>query len=274
MTRSTAVSLDAVALAATWDGSRVWVATDGTLAGLDPDGADGDGARVRWDAPGRVTSLAASSDAGLVALVDPGVVAWLDRRAGDETSRRPLGGEPVLVGGGREPVFAVDVASERAWPVLGPGALGPPVPVPGVESAAVVRGAVWWLAGGDTVVRGNGMEVDLGPAADRRTALVGCGGSVWVGSGDALLRVGAYGGDTSPPLPAPFPPALLACGDGRLVGASREGVFVLDPSRDADARRVRLDVELDEQPALLVATRTAAWLFSATEPLARVVAYR
>ena len=57
-----------------------------------------------------------------------------------------------------------------------------------------------------------------------------------------------------------------------IVGASAAGVFVLDPTVDADVRR--LDVELEEEPGIVVATRTAAWAFSARQPSAQVVPYR
>lgn len=260
MTTAT-VALGGLARAATWDGRRVWVAAGDALAAFEPDGTE----VLRRPAPG-VVSLAAGAE-GVVAVREPGVLVWFDG-AGQETARRPAGGDVALVGGG-DGTFCVDAASERAWAVTGPGTVGPAVAVPGVASATVARGAVWWTSRHDTLLRGNGMEMDLGvPAA----AIAACAGSVWAGVDASLVRVGAWGGDTSPPLPAPFGPALLSCGDGRLVGASAGGVFVLDPSVDADARA--LDVELDEAPAILVATRTSAWLFSPTRPEARVLPYR
>ena len=202
-----------------------------------------------------------------MAAREPGVVVWFDG-AGEEVARRPAGGALAMVGAA-DASFCVDAASERAWAVTGPGTLGPPVAVPGVAGATVAQGTIWWTSRHDTVLRGNGMEVDLGvPAA----AIAGCAGSVWASVEATLLRVGAWGGDTSPPLPAPFGPALLSCGDGRLVGASAAGVFVLDPSADAGVRA--LDVDLDEAPAIVVATRTSAWLFSSTRPQALVVPYR
>lgn len=267
MTTSAAVQLGAIVRAAAWDGRRVWAVAGDTLAAFEPDGRP----VLERQAPGRLGSLAAGPE-GIVGVAEPGVVVWLDGTTGDELARRPLGGETVLVGG-RDGLFAVDAASERAWPVAGAGSVGPPVAIPGVERAAAARGAIWWTSPADTVLRGNGMEVDLGALAERRAGMVGCAGSVWVSVQGALLRVGAWGGDTSPPLAAPFGPVALACGDGRLVGASRQGVFVLDPSVDADVRRLQLDFGMDDDPAVLVATKVSAWLFSSTEPLARVVPY-
>lgn len=267
MTTSAAVALGATAQAATWDGRRVWCVTGETLEAFDPAGER----ILEHSAPHGFHSLAAGPDA-LVGLAEPGVLVWLDGTTGAEVTRRPLGGEAVLVGGS-DGVFVVDRTSERAWPVAGPGAVGPPTPVPGIDRATAARGAIWWTSRADTVLRGNGLEVELGPFAERRGGIVGCAGSVWVSIQGGLLRVGAWGGDTSPALPAPFGPVEVACGDGRIVGASRAGLFVLDPSVDADARRLELDFELDQDPAVLVATKTSAWLFSSTEPSARVVPY-
>jgi hypothetical protein len=259
------VALGGVARAAAWDGGRVWIVVDDDLAAFTP---EGDEVLRRPGGAPAVRSLAAGPE-GLVAVAGAGVVVWLDGKSGEEVARRPAGGELVAVGG-RDGVFVVDRASERAWPAAGGGALGAPVPVPGVARATVARGAVWWTSRHDSAVRGNGMEVELGVPAGAPFA--GCAGSVWVGAGNALLRVGAWGGDTSPALPAPFGATALACGDGVLVGASAAGVFVLDPTDDAGVRR--LDVDLDEEPAIVVATTTAAWLFSSRAPEARVVPYR
>ena len=253
------VALGGDARGATWDGRRVWVAAGDALAAYEAGGT----ALLRRPAGG-LASVAPWSE-GVVAVREPGLVVWFDG-AGEEVARRAVGGVPVLVGG-TDGAYCVDAASERAWAVAGPGTLGPPVPVPGVAGAAVARGTVWWTSRHDTLLRGDGMEVDLGVA---EAVIAGCAGSVWAGGARGLLRVGAWGGDTSPPLPAPFEPALLACGDGRLVGASSEGVFVLDPSVDADARR--LDVEVEATPELLVATKTSAWVFSGPESV--IVAYR
>ena len=260
MTTAT-VALGASARAATWDGRRVWVAAGDTLAAFGADGTEA----LRRPARGLV-SLAAGPGA-VVAVREPGLLVWFDG-AGEEVARRPAGGAAAVIGGA-DGAFCMDAAAERAWAVTGPGTVGPPVPVPGVASATMARGEIWWTSRHDTFLRGNGMEVDLGVPG---VPITGCAGSVWAGVDASLLRVGAWGGDTSPPLPAPFGPALLSCGDGRLVGASAGGVFVLDPSADADLRA--LDVDLDEAPAILVATRTSAWLFSPARPEARVVPYR
>ena len=260
---TTSVALGGVAQAATWDGQRVWAVVDDTLAAFGPDG----GQVVRRRGPAAVGSLVGGPE-GLVAG-GGGVVVWLDSSSGDEVTRRPVGGEIMLVGG-TDGVFVVDRAEERAWPVPGPGSLGAPARVPGVADATVARGAIWWTSRHDSVLRGNGMEVEL--AAPAGAPVAGCAGSVWVGAHGALLRVGAWGGDTSPPLPAPFAATAMSCGDDRLVGASAAGAFVLDPSADSDVRR--LDVELDEALGIVVATKTTAWLFSARVPSALVVPYR
>lgn len=269
MATSAGMDLGAVARAATWDGHRVWCLAGARLAAFEPDGAlavDRDGCDV-------LRTVAAGPD-GLVAVTEPGILVWLDGSTGDDVVRRAVGGDVSLVGG-RDGLFVVDVASERAWPVTAPGTLGTPVPVPGVDRAAAARGSLWWTSRADTVLRSQGMDVELGVLAGRRGGIVGCAGSVWVSGDHCLLRVGAWGGDTSPPLPAPFGPVgHLACGDGRVLGGSREGLFVLDPSIDADVRRLDLDFELDDDPAAVVATKTAAWVFPSTEPLVRVVPYR
>ena len=259
----TSVALGGMAGAAAWDGARVWVTVDSHLAAFDAEGRE----VLRRSAPPGVRSLVAGPE-HLVAVAVAGVAVWLDR-AGVEVARRPVDGDAVVVGGPGG-AFVVDRATERAWPVAGAGALGPPTPVPGVAGATVARGAIWWTSRHDSVLRGNGMEVELD--APTGAPVCGCAGSVWVSVEGGLLRVGAWGGETSPPLPAPIGPAALACGDGHLAGASAAGAFVLDPSAEADARR--LDVALAGAPAVVVATPTSVWLFPAGEPSALVVPYR
>ena len=63
------------------------------------------------------------------------------------------------------------------------------------------------------------------------------------------------------------------CADGVLVGGSGHlGLFVLDPSRDADARH--LNVDLGGELSFLVTTRSMVWAIPAGETEARLVAVR
>ena len=69
------------------------------------------------------------------------------------------------------------------------------------------------------------------------------------------------------------PVTHLACARGVVVGAAGSGsLLVLDPSIDADVRRVDLDI--DGEIALLVATGTIAGVFVAGAPELRLVAIR
>ena len=68
--------------------------------------------------------------------------------------------------------------------------------------------------------------------------------------------------------PVPF----LACAGGALVGGGGQGLFVIDPSVDADFRLV--DADLGGDLAFLVATRALVWAIPAGRSEARIVTVR
>jgi hypothetical protein len=223
-------------------------------------------------APEGVSSLAAAGEV-LAAAGPPGVITWLDPREDSVGARLSVGGEPELLAGGGA-VWAYDRSSGRARRLVGEGAATEPVAVPDADRIAVDGERVWWTSREDTLLHGGDRTVDVGVGPDERGGLVACGGSVWVSAPDALLRVGAWAAELGPPLSAPEGPVEhLACAGGILVGGSgRRGLFVLDPSVDADVRH--LDVDLGGDLAHLVATRAVAWAFPSGRAEARLVSVR
>lgn len=262
------VELPAPARAAASDGEQVWcLAADRLLTH-----AKAGDRLLEGAAPARATGLGASKGV-LVAVVEPAVVVWLDKATGTEVMRRPVGGQ-ATVAGGPSGVCILDELSHRAW-VVGPeGALGEPVAVADVDGVTVADGRVWWTSGSDTFLHEGQRAIELAVGPEGRGGMTACAGSVWVSVTGGLLRVGTWAGELGPLVPAPEGPVPhLACGVGPLVGTSgRKGLFVLDPSIDADARH--LDVDLGGSVAFLVATRQTAWVFPPADPVAYVVAFR
>lgn len=262
------VDLPGVPVAAAGGRDGVWCVAEDRLLAFEAGGARG------LDAPidSGVTSLGAAATL-LAATFDPGVVAWLDPRSGAVLRRFPLGGEPRLVSGAGS-VWAVDARTARAWRLGGPGTLIGPHAVPGVDRAAADGERLWWTSREDTKLRDLGREVDLGVSGDEHGGLAVCAGAVWVSVAGGLIRVGAWGADRGPLVSAPAGPVpFMVCAEGVLVGGSaRRGLFVLDPSVDAEARR--LDDDLGPDLAILVATRTTAWAFAGRRAEARVVTIR
>jgi hypothetical protein len=267
MTELRTVSLPDVPTAVASDGQAVWCVVGSRLVSYEAAGAP----RHEVPAPAQLGSLAAAGDTLAAAAV--GVVVWLDPSEGAVRARRPVGGEPVVVAGGGA-VWAYDGSSGRAWRLVGEGVLGEPVPLPEADAIAADGERIWWTSREDTLLRGGNGPVDLGVGPGERGGLVACSGSIWVSVADSLLRVGAWAGELGPPLAAPEGPVrLLACANGILVGGSgRAGLFVLDPSVDADVRR--LDADLGGELTHLTATRSVAWAFPEGRAEARLVSVR
>ena len=254
-------------VAAAADGDTVWCVARDRLVAFDAPGTQ------RRDAPigAGVRSLAASGQM-LVAVVEPGVIVWLDPESGTATQRRPVGGTPVLVAGGGA-VWAVDVGSGRAWRVADAGAVLGPTIVADVDRAAADGERLWWTSKRDAFLREGARTVDLGVRRKERGGLAVCAGSVWTSVAKGLLRVGAWKAELGTVVAAPAGPVpFLVCGAGVLVGGSRDGLFALDPSVDADARR--LDADVGGDVGFLVAVRSAAWVFSRRRAQARRIALR
>jgi len=147
-------------VAAAADGDTVWCVARDRLVAFDAAGTQ------RRDAPigAGVRSLAASGQM-LVAVVEPGVIVWLDPESGTATQRRPVGGTPVLVAGGGA-VWAVDVGSGRAWRVADAGAVLGPTIVADVDRAAADGERLWWTSKRDAFLREGARTVDLGVPAE------------------------------------------------------------------------------------------------------------
>ena len=101
-----------------------------------------------------------------------------------------------------------------------------------------------------------------------------CANSVWLSVSRGFVRVGTWNAVKGPLVPAstgllPF----LTCGSGVLVGgSSTDGLVILDPSIDADVRRLEIDAK--GEMGMLVATRVMAWVFWMHHPEAVLVPFR
>ena len=260
------VRLTGPCVAATADDDTVWCAAGGRLLVFDA----ANRLRHDADAPAGLLSLGAAGGQ-VAATLEPGVIAWLDPRTGDVVGRRPVGGAPTLVSGGA--IWAVDTVSGRAWRLADPGVIIGPQSVSDVDRAAADGERLWWTARGDAMLRCDDRVIDVGAMSHERGDIVVCAGSVWVSVAWALVRAGAWAGARGLDVRSPVAgPARLACARGVLVGCAVGGVFVLDPRVDADARLVDADAGADA--ALLVATRSTAWVCPRERPEARLVAVR
>ena len=254
--------------AAASDGATVWCAAGGRLLAYEPNGAP----LLEGPEPAGLLVLAAAPGV-VVAVLKPGLVAWLDPDTANEQHRRPLGGELAVAAGGNA-VWALDRGSGRAWRLADVGVLTGPVRLSDVDQLAPQADRLWWTSRHDSLLRGGTRPVDLGVGPNERGGMATCAGSVWVSVRGALLRVGAWAAELGPPVETPEGPVPhLACADGVLVGGSgRRGLFVLDPSIDAGVRH--LDVDLGGELDFLVATRSVAWAIPAGRAEARLVAVR
>ncbi|BFU95577.1 MAG: hypothetical protein NTNFB02_22990 [Nitrospira sp.] len=244
----------------------MWCASGGRLLAFEANGAP----RLDLPFPG-VHSLGASGSR-LAAILDDGLIVWLDLRSGREVGRLPIGRTAVLVSGGGA-MWAIDEASGEGMRLGEPGRLIARVPMPGLDCAAADGERVWWLSRLDTKLRDGTREVDLGIRPGERGGFTVCANSAWLSVERGLVRVGTWSAMKGPLVPAsvgqlPF----LTCGGGVLVGASNTDVVVLDPSADADVRR--LDINPDGDVGMLVATRTMAWVFSRQHSKAWLVRFR
>jgi hypothetical protein len=261
------VTLPGTVVAATSDDGGVWLAAAGRLIAFDGAGA----VRVEVDAPDGLSALAGTRGM-LAAALEPGVVAWLDGATGSVLARYPVGPGVSVVGGGGA-LWAFDRRSERAWRLGEPGMLEGPVVLRGVDRLAPDGDRLWWTSREDTVLRTADRAVDLGVGPDQRGAIVACAGSIWISIADALLRVGAWGGELGRPFPAPVGPVgLMVCAHGVLAGGSDRTLFVLDPSVDADVRVV--DAAIEGELGFLVATASTVWAIPAGGSSARIVRVR
>jgi hypothetical protein len=245
----------------------VWCAAGGRLLAFEAAGAP------RLDLPlSGVRSLGASGSQ-FAAILDDGVIVWLDPLSGRETDRRPVSRTAMLVSGGGA-VWAIDEASGEGLRLGMPGQLIARVPMPDVDRATSDGDRVWWLSRGDTKLRDGTREIDLGVRLGERGGLAACANSVWLSVERGLIRIGTWSAAKGPLMPisaGPLP--FLTCGGGVLVGgSSTDGLVVVDPSADADV--LGLDIDGDADVGILVATRAIAWVFSARQSKVRLVRFR
>ena len=266
MTHST-VDLPAPCEAAAATNDTVWCAAGGRLLAFEAAGT------LRLNQPlSGVRSLGVSASR-LAAILDSGVIVWLDSRTGRETGRRSTGSTAVLVSGGGV-VWAIDEATGEGLHLGEAGEVVARVPMPGVDRAAADGDRVWWMSRRDTKLRDGSREVDVGVRPGERGGLTVCANSVWLSVARGLVRVGTWNAVRGPLVPVSAGPLpFLTCGGGVLVGgSSTDGLVVLDPSADVDVRRLEIDPGVDL--GMLVATRAMAWVFSARHPAALLVPFR
>jgi hypothetical protein len=252
------IALPGPAVAAAADAGRVWCLAARRLLAFDATGAP----VVDVPTPAGARALAASGN--LVAAAGD-EITLLDPVTGTRVSSAP--GRVDLVGGDGA-VWAIDARAGRAWRLDEPGS----VAVPGVVAAAPQAGRLWWLSR-EGMLHGGPSPIAL-EGAGAGTPLVACANSVWIGAQGRLERVGAFRGDLGLAMPVPEAPVTrLACAGGVLVAATGTGtLLVLDPSIDADVRRV--DLETGGEIALLVATGRFAGVFVAGARELRLVAVK
>jgi len=261
------VDLRAPCAAAAATDDTVWCTAGGRLLAFEAAGT------LRLNQPlSRVCSLGASGSQ-LAAILEGGMMVWLDPRSARETGRRAVGKNAVLVSGGGA-IWAIDEEKGEGLHLGKPGQLLTHVPMPGVDRAAADGDRVWWLSRSDTKLRDGKREVDLGIRPGERGGFSVCANSVWLSAARGLVRVGTWGAVKGPLIPVsagllPF----VTCGGGVLVGGSAMGgLIVLDPSADSDVRR--LDIDPDGEVGMLVSTRAMAWVFSGQRSKARLVPIR
>lgn len=261
------VDLPSLCDAAAATDDTVWAAAGGRLLAFEAAGT------LRLDLPlSGVRSLGASGS-HLAAILDDKVMVWLHPRNGREEGRRPVGQTAVLVSGGGA-VWVIDEASGEGLRLGEPGQLLERVPMSGVDRAAADGDRLWWMSRADTKLRDGSREVDVSVRPGERGGLTVCANSVWLSVSRGFVRVGTWDAAMGPIVPTstgllPF----LTCGSGVLVGgSSTDGLVILDPSADADVRR--LDIDVDGDMGILVATRATAWVFSARHSKAWLVPFR
>jgi hypothetical protein len=221
----------------------------------------------------RTGTTRAPAGTTLAAALQGGTVAWLDPRSGKVLRTAPTGGTPVVVAGGGA-VWAFDAATARAWRLAAVGVLDPPVRVAGAVQVAPNGAEIWWTTRDGALLGSRPAGIDLGAVAGEPGGLVVCAGSVWLSVARGLARANAWSAEAGAIVPAPIGPVpFLACAGGALVGGSGPyGLFVLDPSVDAGARK--LDADLGGDLGLLVATTSHAWAFAARRAEVRLVRLR
>ncbi|MEV1179436.1 hypothetical protein, partial [Nonomuraea sp. NPDC049784] len=149
-------------------------------------------------------------------------VYWLDQGGVPVASARFEG--RVLAGGGE--IWAVGAGQARR--LIGPGHLGEPAALPGLDLCAIEGERLWWTSKRDTLLRGGPKEVDLGTL--ERGGMVVCAGSLWISVAGGLLRVSAWSGEPRRFVGAPAGPVpFLVCANGVLAGGGRD-LFALAPA--------------------------------------------
>ncbi|MDP4511192.1 hypothetical protein [Nonomuraea turcica] len=188
-------------------------------------------------------------------------VYWLDPAGAPLASARFDG--RVLAGGGE--IWAV--AAGQARRLAGPGRLGEPVELPGLDACAVEGGRLWWTSTRDTLLRGGPREIDLGRR--ERGGMAVCAGSLWISVRGGLLRVSAWSGEPRRLVGAPDGPVpFLVCANGVLAGGGRD-LFALAPAAGAALRVIRLG--LRAPLALVIAAGKHVWAFPAGRAQALIV---
>jgi len=262
----TVIRLPAPAQAAAGGTATVWCAAGDQLLSFDQFGVP------RLTHPlSDVRSLATVGET-VAAVIGERSLAWINGETGEIKRQEELAGRSFLASGGGA-IWVIESDTGSARRVIGPGKTSKSISVRDVGGVASDGDQLWWFSTRERFVREEQHVIALNQTINGPAAMTLCSGSVWLGVGGGLLSISAWNGQTRPMLPIPVGDAShLTCGAGILVGGSSEGLFVLDPSADADVRR--LDAAVPGQLGHLVATRFVAWAFSADSPVAVTVPIR
>src|SRR6516162_4144550 len=132
------LALPGLVRAATSDGTKVWCAAGGQLAAYEPTGTP------LLVAPEPAGLLALAAIPGMVvAILESGIVAWLNPATGGIDLRYPLGGE-LAVAASANAIWALDHRSGRAWRIADAGVLSDPVRLGDVDRIAPQGDRLWW----------------------------------------------------------------------------------------------------------------------------------
>jgi len=235
----------------------VWRAGDNALLGHDAYSLE-----EQASVPTRPVLALEGSATLLVAVAEGGELTGRDPETGAVRFAHTVDPTTVLAGGANS-VWLYDRGSTVARRISDDGNLGERLAVGPVADLAVDDDRLWWSApGGRLIGCSDGRRLDAGSYPGRRSGLVVCARSIWLGGEGVLLRIGTWAGEVGLPLETGVGlPLVMTCSGDRVVGADETTAFVLDPATDAGV--VRLDARLTGRPVAAVGHRNVAWIITA-----------
>ena len=256
MVRVESLTLEGPTTKAAAAAGLVWRASDGALLSHEAYSLE-----EQASVPTRPVSALAGSATLLAAVTEDGELTGRDPETGAVRFAHQV--DPAtLLAGGSSSVWLYDRGSAVARSISDDGSLGEQLAVGPVADLAVEDDRLWWSApGGRLIGCSDGRKLDAGSYPGRRSGLVVCARSVWLGGQSVLLRIGTWAGEVGLPLETGVGlPVVMTCAGGRVVGADETTAFVLDPAVDANV--VRLAAQLTGRPLAAVGHRNVAWIIT------------